>query len=133
MLATAWTGAWSLWRGRTPHIQSSWRSPWLLRAFVAMTFSGWVATLAGWYTAEVGRQPWLVHDVLTTAEAVADVSAPAVATTLAVYLTVYAALTVAYVGVLFYTARRETLGAVAAPGVEPSTTAHLGLSTVVAR
>ena len=25
-----------------------------------MTFSGWVATLAGWYVTEIGRQPWLV-------------------------------------------------------------------------
>jgi cytochrome d ubiquinol oxidase subunit I len=32
-----------------------------------MTFSGWVATLAGWYTTEIGRQPWLVHGVLRTA------------------------------------------------------------------
>jgi cytochrome d ubiquinol oxidase subunit I len=28
-----------------------------------MAFSGWVATLAGWYTTEIGRQPWLVQGV----------------------------------------------------------------------
>ncbi|MGV3693101.1 MAG: cytochrome ubiquinol oxidase subunit I, partial [Paracoccus marcusii] len=25
-----------------------------------MGFSGWIATLAGWYVTEIGRQPWLV-------------------------------------------------------------------------
>jgi len=31
-----------------------------------MTFAGWVAVLAGWYTTEVGRQPWLATGVLRT-------------------------------------------------------------------
>ena len=39
---------------------------WLLKGFVAMTFSGWIATLAGWYVTEIGRQPLLVKGVLTT-------------------------------------------------------------------
>jgi cytochrome d ubiquinol oxidase subunit I len=40
---------------------------WQLR-LAGMTFSGWVATLAGWYVTEIGRQPFLVHGVLRTAE-----------------------------------------------------------------
>ena len=52
------------------------RAPrWLLCALAAMTFSGWVATLAGWMVTEIGRQPWLVHGVLRTAEAAASVPA----------------------------------------------------------
>ena len=39
-----------------------------------MTFSGWVATLAGWYVTEIGRQPWLVYGVLRTADAASDVA-----------------------------------------------------------
>ena len=31
----------------------------MLRGLVAMTFSGWVATLAGWYVTEIGRQPYV--------------------------------------------------------------------------
>ena len=38
----------------------------LLWALVPMAFSGWLATLAGWYTTEIGRQPWLVQGVMTT-------------------------------------------------------------------
>lgn len=37
---------------------------WQLRGLVAMTFSGWLATLAGWYVTEIGRQPFLVTGVL---------------------------------------------------------------------
>jgi cytochrome d ubiquinol oxidase subunit I len=40
-----------------------------------MTFSGWVATLAGWYVTEIGRQPWLVTGILRTGEAAGPVAA----------------------------------------------------------
>lgn len=73
----------------------------ILWALVPMTFSGWIATLAGWYTTEIGRQPWLVTGLMTTEQAVADVPAPMVATTLVMYLAVYAVLLAAYIGVLF--------------------------------
>ncbi|WP_420010827.1 cytochrome ubiquinol oxidase subunit I [Tateyamaria sp.] len=79
-------------------------------AMVPMAFSGWVATLAGWYTTEIGRQPWLVQGVLTTKQAVADVPAPMVATTLIAYLAIYALLLTAYVSVLFYIARKAVDG-----------------------
>lgn len=82
----------------------------LLWAMVPMAFSGWVATLAGWYTTEIGRQPWLVQGVLSTKSAVADVPAPMVASTLIVYLAIYAALLAAYIGVLFYLARKAAKG-----------------------
>ncbi|MGJ8603085.1 MAG: cytochrome ubiquinol oxidase subunit I [Marivita sp.] len=82
----------------------------LLWAMVPMAFSGWVATLAGWYTTEIGRQPWLVQGVLTTEAAVADVPAPLVATTLFVYLSIYVVLLTAYIGVLFYLARKAAMG-----------------------
>ncbi|MEO1321298.1 MAG: cytochrome ubiquinol oxidase subunit I, partial [Pseudomonadota bacterium] len=72
----------------------------------AMTFSGWVAVLAGWYTTEIGRQPFLVAGVLRTADAVGPVSGAAVATTLTGYLVVYTALIAAYISVVFYLARQ---------------------------
>ncbi len=87
----------------------------LLVAMVPMAFSGWVATLAGWYTTEIGRQPWLVQGVLTTKQAVADVPAPLVWTTLAAYLAIYALLLVAYIYVLFYLARKGVDGELPKP------------------
>ncbi|MDA0721342.1 MAG: cytochrome ubiquinol oxidase subunit I [Proteobacteria bacterium] len=82
----------------------------LLYALVGMSFSGWIATLAGWYTTEIGRQPWLVQGVMTTAEAVADVPAPMVLSTLIAYLVVYGLLLSAYIYVIFYLARKMSRG-----------------------
>ncbi len=81
-------------------------NPWVFRILAGMAFSGWVATLAGWYTTEIGRQPWLVNGVLTTAEAVAEVPPAMVGTTLVVYLVVYGVLMLAYIATLTHLARK---------------------------
>ena len=99
MLLVSWLAAWQLRRQAMP-------GPRVLRALVVMTFSGWVATLAGWWVTEIGRQPWLVYGVLRVADAVGPVPARMVGTTLAGYLSLYVVLLFAYVSVLFYMARR---------------------------
>jgi cytochrome d ubiquinol oxidase subunit I len=43
---------------------------WLLRALVIIAPFGFVATEAGWTVTEVGRQPWVVSDLVRTADAV---------------------------------------------------------------
>ncbi len=98
MLLVSWVAVWRLRRGREP-------SPWLARALVAMTFSGWLGVLSGWYTTEIGRQPFLVSGVMRTAEALGPASAGTVMTTLIAWLTLYVFLVTAYVAVLFYLAR----------------------------
>ena len=102
MLLTAWYSVYHLWRR---HAFARWH----LRVLVAMTFSGWIATLAGWYVTEIGRQPWLVSGVLHTADAVTQVAAGDVALSLTLYVTLYAVLGVAYVRTLFVMARRSSL------------------------
>ena len=82
---------------------------------VAMTFAGWVALVSGWYVTEIGRQPWLVYGVLTTAQAASQVPAGNIALSLVLYLTLYAALLSAYVSVVFYLAKKAVNG-----GEEPS-------------
>lgn len=99
MLALSWLGAWRLWRHDSLPRPVAW-------AFVAMTFSGWVATLAGWYVTEIGRQPWLVTGVLSTAEAASKVPAAMIGTSLAMYLAIYAVLLLAYISVLYHLARK---------------------------
>lgn len=81
---------------------------WLLRSLVAMSFSGWIAVIAGWYVTEIGRQPWLVAGVLTAADAASTVPSSMIASTLAMYLALYAALLVAFISVLFHLARKGT-------------------------
>ena len=99
MLAVSWLATWQMRRGAIP-------APLLLRTLVLMSFSGWIALTAGWYVTEIGRQPWLVTGVLTTAEAASSIGAPMIATTLAMYLVLYVALVVAYVSVVFHLARK---------------------------
>jgi cytochrome d ubiquinol oxidase subunit I len=71
-----------------------------------MTFAGWVATLAGWYVTEIGRQPWLVTGVLTTAQAAGAATTSMVAGSLLTYLALYAGLLLAYISVLFHLAKK---------------------------
>jgi cytochrome bd ubiquinol oxidase subunit I len=97
MLALSWAGAFYLYRRGALPVP-------LAYGFAGMAFSGWVATLAGWYTTEIGRQPWLVAGVLKTADAVAPVPGAHVALTLAIYVILYLVLMVVYLGVLTHLA-----------------------------
>jgi cytochrome bd ubiquinol oxidase subunit I len=105
MLAASWLGALLLWRRGVDRMPKLY-----LMGMSGMAFMGWVATLAGWYTTEIGRQPWLVQGVLTTEQAVAPVAAGMVLSTLIAYLVVYAALMLAYMGVITYMARKAAKG-----------------------
>ncbi len=100
MLAVSWWTAWRLRRHGEPSRAQA-------LALVAMTFSGWLATLAGWYVTEIGRQPWLVTGVLRTADAVSATPAPLIGISLTAYLLMYAVLLGSYVAVLFYLARHR--------------------------
>jgi cytochrome bd ubiquinol oxidase subunit I len=66
--ALAALGLWFVWvwwrHGRVPG------SPWFHRAVVAAGPLSVVALIAGWVTTEVGRQPWVVYEVMRTEEAV---------------------------------------------------------------
>jgi cytochrome d ubiquinol oxidase subunit I len=117
MLAVGWLGAWQMRKksGTAGAVQ-----PWLARILVAMTFAGWVATLAGWYVTEIGRQPYLVYGVLTTAEAAATIPTPMLAGTLTMYLLLYLALLVAYVSVVFHMAKKAGTPAKSAQSTTPT-------------
>ena len=71
-----------------------------------MTFSGWVATVAGWYVTEMGRQPWLVTGVLLTKDAASTVPAQVIFGSLTMYLLLYGALLLSYISVVFYLAQK---------------------------
>lgn len=67
-----------------------------------MTFSGWIAVLAGWYVTEIGRQPWIVYGILKTADAVAPHGPTVMITSLTIYIILYAFLMISYLSVIFY-------------------------------
>ncbi|OYY20769.1 MAG: cytochrome ubiquinol oxidase subunit I [Polynucleobacter sp. 35-46-11] len=99
MLIFSWLARWQLRQDRQlPRLMA--------KALVLMTFSGWVAVLAGWYVTEIGRQPYLVTGVLTTAQAVTTLPSSMVFSTLFAYLTLYVGLLLAYIWAVFYLARQ---------------------------
>jgi len=82
-----------------------WDARWVLRLFVITVFLVEVAIIAGWWTAEIGRQPWLVTGILRTADAVGRVPEAALGASFAGYLFVYGAMLIAYMVVLTHLAR----------------------------
>ncbi len=100
MLLTSWFAALKLRRSGSV-------STWAARALVLMTFSGWLATLAGWYVTEIGRQPYLVSGLLLTRDAASATAAPIIGISLAMYLALYLLLIVSYVTVVFHLARKR--------------------------
>ena len=114
MLAISWYGWWRLRRSEDlPN--------WLARGFVWMSFSGWVAVVAGWYVTEIGRQPYLVYGVLTTAEAATKLPGGMIFSSLMMYLFLYATLILAYIWAIFYMARqadKKTIESPANPAIQ---------------
>ena len=99
MLTIAWFTSFKLVRNKQ-------LSKGVLYGLVGMSFSGWIATLAGWYVTEIGRQPYLVSGLLKTSDAVTDIAPENVIFTFVLYLSVYVALLIAYLHTLFLMARR---------------------------
>lgn len=80
-------GIWSLLR----RLQRNrlYEDRWLHWSALLMAPSGFVAVLAGWITTEVGRQPYTIYGLLTTAQSASPIAAPAVATSLVAFIIVY--------------------------------------------
>jgi cytochrome d ubiquinol oxidase subunit I len=100
LLAIAWTGLWLRWRGRL------YETPWFNFICAFASPLGFIAILAGWTVTETGRQPWIVYGHLRTADAVAPVTAGAVASSFALFVAVYFVLLATF----FYFAVRIVLG-----------------------
>jgi len=97
MLALAWFSTYKLFRGRELGKPLLW-------TLAAFTFSGWVATVAGWIVTEVGRQPWLVTGILRTADAAGEVSATQISASFTAYILTYTVMLISYIVVLTHLA-----------------------------
>lgn len=85
LLLAAW-GLWLRWR------KNLYEMPLFLRFATLMGPSGLIAILAGWFTTEIGRQPWIVYGVMRTENAVSNHSALALSVTLIVFIVMYFAV-----------------------------------------
>lgn len=83
MLLLSWTSVLLLRRGK---LYSSHK---LLFGWSWMLPSGFIALVSGWFVTEMGRQPWVVHGVLRTADAVGSQSVWMTALSLGIYVVGY--------------------------------------------
>ena len=83
MLGVGLWSAWMRWKGR---LYTSRALHWTV---FAMGPAGFLAVLCGWITTEVGRQPFTVYGLLTTAQSASPLHAAAVSTSLLAFIVVY--------------------------------------------
>ena len=86
MMALGLAGCVLLWLGRMEKARA------LLHLWVWSWPAGFVAVLAGWITAEVGRQPWTVYGLMRTADSTSPVTANAVGMSLTIFIFTYLVL-----------------------------------------
>jgi len=79
-------GLWLLWRRRL------YDTRWFKRFWMLMTPSGFVAVLAGWFVAEVGRQPYIIYGLMRTADASSPVPGTSIGFSLALFVVAYFAI-----------------------------------------
>jgi len=95
MLLVSWIVAYKILRRQTLNTVN-------LITLSMMTFSGWIAVLAGWYVTEIGRQPWIVYGLLKTEDVVAAHPSDTLLITLIGYLLLYVFLMTSYISALRY-------------------------------
>lgn len=83
MIGAALLGAFLWWRG------SQFEARWYLRVMSHTWWIGFVAVIAGWVVTESGRQPWIVHNVMRTADATSPVLGVTIAGTLVLFIISY--------------------------------------------
>jgi cytochrome bd ubiquinol oxidase subunit I len=103
MMALAAWGAWRTWRRRRGLGSALPDDRAFLLAVILTSPLGFVAVEAGWTVTEVGRQPWIVHGILRTADAVTPM--PGLGYTFALFTALYFGLAIAVVFLL----RRQIL------------------------
>lgn len=107
MLLASWIGAVQLLRHKKV-------GPKMLKVFFGMTFSGWIAVIFGWYTTEIGRQPWIVYDLIRTADVVAPHGTSVMISSLLLYCLIYLFVMLSYLSVLFYLTNKTIKNNIAA-------------------
>jgi len=83
MIGSALFGAFLWWRG------TLFDTRWYLRIMAQCWWIGFVAVIAGWIVTECGRQPWIAHGLLRTADATSPVPGATIAGTLALFVIAY--------------------------------------------
>jgi cytochrome d ubiquinol oxidase subunit I len=73
---------------------------WLLRLSLLTMPLAFIASQAGWIVAEVGRQPWVIQDLMPTVAAVTRLDASAVQLTFVLFAIIFTTLLVAEISIM---------------------------------
>ena len=103
LLMVALSGIWLLYRKRLYHSKR------YLKLCIACAPLGFIATIMGWLTAEIGRQPWVVYGLMKTKDAVSQVPAHHVLISLILFIIVYGFIFGFYLYYLFKLIRKGPL------------------------
>ena len=68
----------------------------------------WIVSEAGWVVAEVGRQPWVIQDLMPTRAAVSAVSASSVELTFWIFVVLFSGLFIAEASIMIREIRKAT-------------------------
>lgn len=74
---------------------------WILRSSIMMIPLAYIASQAGWIVAEVGRQPWVIQDILPTVAAVSRIDSSAVQITFFLFFIIFTTLLIAELRIMF--------------------------------
>jgi cytochrome d ubiquinol oxidase subunit I len=95
LILLAWVGGILAWRGQL------FQHRWMLWVLVFSVLLPQISNQLGWAAAEVGRQPWIVYELMRTADGVSDtVSAGQVLTSLILFTLIYVGLFVVFIALL---------------------------------
>lgn len=109
MILVGWLGVWLLWRRRL------FETDWYVRPLQHIWPIGFITIISGWFVTEVGRQPWVVYNILRTDDALSPVAGWAMAVSLALFVLVYG---IVFSGGIYYINRLIATGP-QGPAVEP--------------
>jgi len=89
--------------------QKTWlMNKWWCQAGVLMIPVAWICSQAGWVVAEVGRQPWVIQDLMSRNMGVSDIGASSVQTTFWIFATFFTLLLIAEISIMCVTVKRAS-------------------------
>ncbi len=92
-----------LWLGMKNKLE---KYRWLLRIGVWMFPISFLASMAGWIVAEVGRQPWTIEGLLSTAYSASNITSTAVILTFWIFLAVLITLVIAEINIMLHAIKK---------------------------
>ena len=94
---------------KRPELEKSKWSKWFYRLAIISIPLTYICSVSGWVVAEVGRQPWIIQDLMSNSMAISDISAGYVQTTFCIFAVLFTALLIADISIMIKQIRKKSL------------------------